>query len=618
MHEPGEANSAGSLPQPNSGVPEFGQWMIGPNRKHPTWTGGGLGRGVGNSSPEKIPPSRPAFGRSTSPTRGEVSGEAVAFRYVEFAVTSNFSFLWGASHPEELIAEAARLAFLGMGLCDRNSVAGVVRAHLAKRENELELRYHPGARLIFCDGTPDVLAYPRDRAGWGKLCRLLTRGNLRAEKGDCILHLEDLLEHADGLELVVMARTSRDQGNIAIGNDVNLGTSTIEGGFPPPLWGRGREGGKFNPTRKHPSPHPSPTRGEGAVCGSPSAESHNQGNPSKTLARLREAAPKRVRLAAAMLYRGTDRARLAERAAIAREAGVPLIAVNDVLYHAPERRRLQDILTCIREHITLEAAGRRLAANSERYLKPPAEMARMFRDHAQAIEETRRLSDRLTFSLDELSYQHPEETREGFSSPQDALAYLSLEGAARRYPAGIPERVRAALAHELELIASLDYAPYFLTVHDIVRFARSRDILCQGRGSAANSAVCFCLGITAVDPTKSDLLFERFVSRERNEAPDIDVDFEHERREEVLQYLYQKYGRERAGMTAEVITYRPRSAVRDVGGALGMTAEQVDRLAKRIEHREEVRGERSEGGGQRSEIREPSGDKHDPAPVPLN
>src|SRR6266700_1912532 len=536
MHEPGEANSAGSLPQPNSGVPEFGQWMIGPNRKHPTWTGGGLGRGVGNSSPEKIPPSRPAFGRSTSPTRGEVSGEAVAFRYVEFAVTSNFSFLWGGSHPEELIAQAARLALLGMGLCDRNSVAGVVRAHLAKRENELEVRYHPGARLIFCDGTPDVLAFPRDRAGWGKLCRLLTRGNLRAEKGDCILHLDDLLEHADGLELVVMARTSRETP------------------------GRG------------PLPIPPPQAGEGVASGSLLALLH----------RLREAAPKRVRLAAAMLYAGTDRARLAERAAIAREAGVPLIAVNDVLYHAPERRRLADVLTCIREHVTLEAAGRRLAANSERYLKPPAEMARMFRDHAQAIEETRRLSDQLTFSLDELSYQYPDETREGFSSPQDALAHLSLEGAAERYPAGIPEKVRAALAHELELIAALDYAPYFLTVHDIVRFARSRGILCQGRGSAANSAVCFCLGITEVDPERADLLFERFISAERREPPDIDVDFEHERREEVIQHIYARYGRERAGLAATVISYRGRSAVREVGKAFGFSEDTVGALASSI------------------------------------
>src|SRR6266571_365973 len=566
MHEPREANSAGSLPP--------------------------LGRGVGNSSPEKIPPSRPAFGRSTSPTRGEVSGEAVAFRYVEFAVTSNFSFLWGGSHPEELIAQAARLALLGMGLCDRNSVAGVVRAHLAKRENELEVRYHPGARLIFCDGTPDVLAYPRDRAGWGKLCRLLTRGNLRAEKGDCILHLDDLLEHADGLELVVMARTSRET---VFERDGILGDSTIEGGSPPPAelgcsrvrpiddrsksetsdldWGRVREGDKFQTSKETPLP---------AQLRCADLPLKGGGDPSKTLARLREAAPKRVRLAAAMLYAGTDRARLAERAAIAREAGVPLIAVNDVLYHAPERRRLADVLTCIREHVTLEAAGRRLAANSERYLKPPAEMARMFRDHAQAIEETRRLSDQLTFSLDELSYQYPDETREGFSSPQDALAHLSFEGAAERYPAGIPEKVRAALAHELELIAALDYAPYFLTVHDIVRFARSRGILCQGRGSAANSAVCFCLGITEVDPERADLLFERFISAERREPPDIDVDFEHERREEVIQHIYARYGRERAGLAATVISYRGRSAVREVGKAFGFSEDTVGALASSI------------------------------------
>jgi len=543
-------------------------------------------------------------------------------RYVEFAVTSNFSFLWGGSHPEELIVEAARLALLGMGLCDRNSVAGVVRAHLAKRENELTLRYHPGARLVFCDGTPDILAYPRDRAGWGKLCRLLTRGNLRAEKGDCILHLQDLLEHAAGLELVVMERTSRVIQGAELNTDYQLAPVTS------PLVGEvgsracaSREGG-ISPAEsdKYPPPPPSPTStsdvsdldqsstaelgntrvrlGEGAVCGSLSVRSHNprddrskpfapntnghSAEPLALLHRLREAAPGRVRLAASMLYRGTDRARLAARAAVAREAGVPLIAVNDALYHAPERRRLADVLTCIREHVTLEAAGRRLAANSERYLKQPAEMARMFRDHAQAIEETTRLSDRLTFSLDELSYQYPDETREGFASPQDALAHLSLEGAAQRYPAGIPEKVRTALAYELELIGSLDYAPYFLTVHDIVRFARSRGILCQGRGSAANSAVCFCLGITEVDPERTDLLFERFISAERREPPDIDVDFEHERREEVIQHIYARYGRERAGLAATVISYRGRSAVREVGKAFGLSEDTLGAIASTI------------------------------------
>ncbi len=503
--------------------------------------------------------------------------------YVEFAATSNFSFLWGASHPEELIAQAARLDYFGFGLSDRNSVAGVVRAHLAKRETELALRYHPGARLTFCDGTPDILAYPRDRAGWAKLCRLLTRGNLRAEKGDCILYLDDLLEHAQGLELIVMEQTSR--GIVAAEDGKDAPQS-------PPSPRRGEGGGEGVRAVDDP-------KHGGPLTGQPSAADLSptgRGVPSKIaaqntngcsaqlplLARLREVAPQRVRLAAAMLYRGTDRARLAQRAALARQAGVPLIAVNDVLYHAPERRRLADVLTCIREHTTLEAAGRRLAANSERYLKLPAEMARMFRDHPHAIEETRSLSERLTFSLDELAYQYPDETREGFATPQDALVHLSFEGAARRYPAGIPEKVRAALAHELELIGSLDYAPYFLTVYDIVRFARSRGILCQGRGSAANSAVCFCLGITEVDPERADLLFERFISAERREPPDIDVDFEHERREEVIQHIYARYGRERASLAATVVSYRGRSAVREVGKAFGLSDDTVGALASTI------------------------------------
>ncbi|HLN11506.1 MAG TPA: error-prone DNA polymerase, partial [Xanthobacteraceae bacterium] len=418
--------------------------------------------------------------------------------YVEFAVTSNFSFLRGASHPEELMAEAVRLGLTGLGLADRNSVAGVVRAHVARRESELKIRYHPGARLVLADGTPDLLAYPRDRPAWGRLCRLLTLGNCRAEKGDCILRLKDVLDHADGLELVVMGGATQDANGLPL------------------------------------------------------------------LHRLSEAAPKRVRLAAAMPYRGDDRARLMARAALARQAGVPLIAVNDVLYHAAERRPLQDVLTCIRQHLTIDAAGRRLAVNAERHLKTPAEMLRLFAAAPDAIAETQRLSERLTFALDELSYQYPDETREGFATPHDALVHLSHAGARQRYPAGVPEKVLQSLAYELELIGALGYAPYFLTVHDIVRFARARGILCQGRGSAANSAVCFCLGITEVDPERSDLLFERFVSAERREPPDIDVDFEHERREEVIQHIYQRYGRERAGIAATVISYRARSAVREV------------------------------------------------------
>jgi error-prone DNA polymerase len=431
-------------------------------------------------------------------------------RYLEFAVASNFSFLRGASHPEELMVQAAHIGIAGLGLCDRNSVAGVVRAHLAKREQNLSLRYHPGARLVFADGTPDILVYPRDRAGWGRLTRLLTLGNLRAEKGECILRLDDLLSHVFGLELIVM------------------------------------------------------------------------GGPARLLGRLRETAPHRVRLAASMLYRGRDRARLACTRKNARDAQVPLIAVNDVLYHHPDRRSLADVLTCIREKTTIDRIGRKLAVNAERYLKPPQEMLRLFHDAPEAIEETMALSDALSFSLDSLRYEYPDEEINGFDNAQDALTHLTYEGATRRYPQGLPDKVRVNLEHELKLIAQLQYAPYFLTVYNIVNFARSQNILCQGRGSAANSAVCFCLGVTEVDPDRADLLFERFISPERREPPDIDVDFEHERREEVIQYIYRKYGRERAGIAATVISYRGRSAIREVGKAFGLSEDTIGALSSSI------------------------------------
>jgi error-prone DNA polymerase len=431
-------------------------------------------------------------------------------RYLEFATASNFSFLRGASHPEELMVQAQAIGLAGLGLCDRNSLAGVVRAHLAKREQNLPLKYHPGARLVFADGTPDILAYPRDRAAWGRLCRLLTLGNLRGKKAECILTLDDLIAHSFGLELIVI------------------------GGY------------------------------------------------ARLLARLRSAALGRVRLAASMLYRGRDRARLARTSALAREAGVPLIAVNDVHYHHPDRRPLADVLTCIREKLVIDRAGRKLAVNAERFLKSPQEMVRLFRDAPEAIEETLRLSEALTFSLDELRYEYPDESIDGFASAQEALTHLAYEGAAKRYPQGLPDKVRTAIEHELALIAQLAYAPYFLTVYDIVRFARSQGILCQGRGSAANSAVCFCLGVTEVDPDRADLLFERFISPERREPPDIDVDFEHERREKVIQYIYGKYGRERAGIAATVISYRGRSAIREVGKAFGLSEDTIGALSSSI------------------------------------
>ncbi len=470
-------------------------------------------------------------------------------RYVEFASTSNFSFLRGASHPEELITQAAQLGLAGLGLSDRNSVAGVVRAHVARRESGLTLAYHPGARLVFADDTPDILAYPRDRVAWGRLCRLLTLGNRRASKGDCLLTGADLLAHAEGLELVVMEGSS---------------AATFFSAF------RGASNAS-EPGIHNPGAAEYGFRARGLTAA-----------PRNDILKLRDAAPGRVRLAASMLYRGDDRARLAKRAAEAREAQVPLIAVNDVLYHAPARRPLQDVLTCIREHLTLADAGRRLTVNAERHLKPAAEMARLFRDYPEAVAETLRLSEQLSFSLDELRYEYPDETREGFATPQDALVHFTYAGAAKRYPQGIPDKVKKSLDYELKLIAELNYAPYFLTVHDIVRYARAQGILCQGRGSAANSAVCFCLGVTEVDPDRIDLLFERFVSAERREPPDIDVDFEHERREEVIQYIYKKYGRERAGLAATVISYRGRSAVREVGKAFALSEDTIGAVTSSI------------------------------------
>ncbi|MCB4768442.1 error-prone DNA polymerase [Ancylobacter sp. Lp-2] len=370
-----------------------------------------------------------------------------------------------------------------------------------------------GARLAFADGTPDILAYPQTRTGWGRLCRLLTAGNLRAGiKGECHLHLDDLLADAGGLSLILMPPRQID------------GLDDL-------------------------------------------------------LARLHDAAPGSLWLAADMPRRGDDRRRLAGLKACAARAGVPLLAVNDVLYHHPDQRDLQDVLTCIRQGTTIATAGRLLEANAERHLKSPDEMARLFREAPEALAETRDFLDRIDFSLDELKYEYPEEPVPPGYTPQDWLEELTWRRAALRYPAGVPGKVEAQLKTELSLIAELGYAPYFLTIRDIVDFAERNRILCQGRGSAANSAVCYVLGITAVDPSTSNLLFSRFIARERREPPDIDVDFEHERREEVMQYVYRRYGRDRAGIVATVISYRPRSAFRDVGKALGLTEDVTARLA---------------------------------------
>jgi error-prone DNA polymerase len=432
--------------------------------------------------------------------------------YAELAVTTNFSFLHGASHPDELVKRAGKLGIAGLGIADRNTVAGVVRAHVAAKETGLKLAV--GSRLVFTDGTPDILAYPQNRSAWGRLTRLLSHGKRRAEKGQCILTIADLLAHSEGLNLIVC------------------------------------------PPRTIKIDHLAPL-----------------------LVRLQDAAPRSVWLAANMLYRGDDARRLRRLAGLAVETFVPLIAMNDVLYHEPACRPLQDVVTCIREHLTLDQAGRRLEANAERHLKTPAEMQRLFRAAPEALAETLTFIERCRFSLDELAHNYPTEIPQGYATAQEALVALTEAGARCRYPHGMPAQVRHALNHELEVIGNLNYAPFFLTVHHIVEFARSKGILCQGRGSAANSAICYCLFITEVDPKEGGLLFERFVSAERGEPPDIDVDFEHERREEVIQHIYEHYGRERAGLAATVICYRGRSAIREVGKVFGLSEDTVGALA---------------------------------------
>src|SRR6516165_6043316 len=470
--------------------------------------------------------------------------------YAELQVTSNFSFLRSAAHPDELVLTAATLGHAAIAITDHNSFAGIVRAHHAAKQ--VEIRLVVGCRVDLSDGA-SLLAFPEDRAAYGRLTRLLTLGKRRALKGECHLDYADVAAHGEGQIVVVMGDMAEFAARVA-------------------------------------------------------ADFHG-----------------RAYLAAHHLYRGDDAQRLARIEALGEATGLPLVATNDVLYHVPERRPLQDVLTCIREGCTIGEAGYRLAANAERHLKPPREMARLFRGHEDAVERSLEIVERCRFSLDELRYEYPEEPVPEGLTPQQRLAELTWQGAAERFSkkpsppfrgererpapsltlsrwrgregwgwegevssaesrssapltptlsprpargegvAGIPDKVGRLIEHELQLIERLDYARYFLTVHDIVGFARSRGILCQGRGSAANSVVCYCLGITAVDPARIDVLFERFISAARNEPPDIDVDFEHERREEVIQYVYEKYGRDRAGLAATVICYRSRSAIREVG-----------------------------------------------------
>ena len=433
--------------------------------------------------------------------------------YAELAVTTNFSFLRGASHPGDFVEQAQALGYAAIGIADRNSLAGVVRAYERWKKLDDPPRLLIGARLVFRDGTPDILAYPKDRKAYARLSRLLSLGKLRAKKGECWLDFADLLAYRRGLLLIVMPAS---------------------------------------------------------VC------------PPPELAEILQALGSDTWLAASMLYTGEDRRRLQALQRIARQTRVSLIAVNDALYHDPGQRDLQDIVTCIREHVTLEQAGTRLQANAERHLKPPADMARLFRACPEAIAQTLRFSGLIEFTLAELGQRYPREPVPRGKTADGHLRDLTQAGLQWRYPDGVPPSVAELAEKELRFIAEGKIAHYFLTVHDIVKFARSQNILCQGRGSAANSVVCYALAVTSVDPAEIDVLFERFLNTERREPPDIDVDFEHERREDVIQYIYRRYGHRRAAITATVIHYRPRSAIREVGKVFGLTEDVTGKLADTV------------------------------------
>ncbi len=440
-------------------------------------------------------------------------------KYTELEVTTNFSFLRGASHPEELVEQAQLLGYTEIGIADRNSFAGLVRAHAAAKT--AGIRILPGCRLDLVDGC-SLLAYPTNLEDYASLSTLLTTGNLRTEKGKCELFRQDVYDHTKGMKLIAIPPAELNE-------DFDLDLSF-----------------------------------------------------KQNLSDYKEALGSSLYLAASKNYRGDDGKRLHRLSQLALEFSVPMVATNDVHYHVAERRQLQDVMTCIREKTTIYNAGFLLHPNAERFLKPQEEMQRLFLSYPDAIRRTQEIAEACMFSLGELKYRYPKEITSGGRSPMEELTFLAWAGARERYGENIPEKISAAIRYELAFMEEMNYAEYFLTVFDIVRFARERNILCQGRGSAANSTVCYCLGITSVDPTKFDLLFERFISSARNEPPDIDVDFEHERREEVMQYIYAKYGRDRAAIVATVTQQHQKGAIRDVGKAMGLSVDTINRLSSSL------------------------------------
>ncbi len=454
--------------------------------------------------------------------------------YAELHCKTNYSFLTGGSHPDELVHQANTLGYSALAITDENSLAGIVRAHAAARE--LSVRLIIGAEIIPND-APSVVLWAPNRNAYAQLSRLITVGRRRAPKGECWLNFDDIAAHSSELLAGVIPQIAGDRS---------------------------------------PCEHISPTHLSYEWFSAHRPESgHEQ--------RYRELFGERAYLLAE-LYQGVDdQWRIDQLQKRSQKTGLPLVAAGNVLYHTANRLPLHDVLTAIKHHTTVDLADERLLPNAQRHLQTIAERQSAFATLPEALSRNIDIAERCSFCLSQLRYEYPEELAPSGQTPFEYLQQITVQGARERYAGKVPDRVQHQLNHELQLIQELKYEAYFLTVWDLVRFARKQGILCQGRGSAANSAVCYCLGVTSVDPATTDLLFERFVSKERDEAPDIDIDFEHERREEVLQYLYEKYGRDRAGLAATVITYRVRSAIRDVGKALGLSLDRIDALAKHVE-----------------------------------
>ena len=490
--------------------------------------------------------------------------------FAELHCKTNYSFLTGGSHADELVARASELGYAALAITDENTLAGVVRAYSAVRELAATgppIKLIIGAEIIPHDAPP-VLLWATDRQSYAQLSKLITVGRRRAPKGECWLSWSDLATHSHGLLAGVIPQFTGDRSRV----------EPIDEQHPSYQW--------FQQGRTRLREGQSMASPDSAFCAS---ESSRTNFGCSDYQRYRELFGQRAYLMAS-LYQGIDdHWRITQLQQLSHQTGLPLVAAGDVLYHHPARLPLHDVLTAIKYRTTVIAAEHLLLPNAQRHLHTIARRQAAFSRIPEALARTLEIAEQCQFCLSQLRYEYPVELAPAGQSPKGYLRKLTQQGAQQRYPAGVPDKVREQIEHELKLIDELRYEAYFLTVWDLVRFARSRGILCQGRGSAANSAVCYCLGVTSVDPATSDLLFERFISKERNEAPDIDVDFEHERREEVLQYLYTKYGRDRAGLAATVITYRVRSAVRDVGKALGLSLDRVEALTQHVEGHSEER-----------------------------